>query len=68
MNYESIARYFYEKCCGTYSGHMARIPNNPDLFCLIKSHFKSDGDYRAATESEFAAFLEHMAEALNDKL
>lgn len=35
---EAAATYFYEQCCGMYSGHMSGVPNNPALCGFMGAH------------------------------
>jgi len=35
---KETAKFFMDQCVGTYSGHMAAIPNNPVLYGLLKCH------------------------------
>jgi len=65
MKNECIARFFYEQCAGSTTGHMAMIPNNPVLFGLIKSISGNNDKAYAATQSEFADMLRLMADDLD---
>lgn len=61
----ALAEYFYEQCAGTYSGHMSNVPNNPQLFTLIKSQSGMNDNCYAATRSEFAEFLEMVIDVID---
>jgi hypothetical protein len=54
---EPMAEFFMEQCAGTYTGHMANIPNNPVLFGIIQAH-------RAMDKQDFARFLRQVADQL----
>ena len=54
---EAVAQYFYEQCCGAYTGHMAHTPNNPVIDGLIKAH-------RCKKPEDFARFLRQVADHL----
>jgi hypothetical protein len=56
---ESIAKLFFEQIMGTYSGHMAAIPNNPTL----KSICEASGAFDKKT---FKQFLIDVADKLPD--
>lgn len=65
MNNKTLAKFFYEQCAGTTSGHMAMVPNNPTLFALISATGDLSDSCYATTQTEFASFLREMAEALD---
>lgn len=68
MRKDAIADLFYEQCAGTFSGHMANVPNNPVIFSLVWSATESTGiGGRAATKEEFAVFLREIADMLDEK-
>jgi hypothetical protein len=54
---ESIAKLFYDQIMGTYSGHMAHIPNNP----VLKSICEASG---VVGQETFKEFLTEVAEKL----
>jgi hypothetical protein len=62
---KTLAKFFYEQCAGTTSGHMAMIPNNPTMFALVKAHSGRDDNHYAATQTEFSEMLRQMADALD---
>lgn len=64
MNEKTLAKYFYEQCTGTYSGHMARIANNPVLFGLFSAATGRNDSAYAATQTEFAKILRDIADQL----
>lgn len=53
----ALARYFYEQCAGSYSGHMANVPNNPTLFGIVEAS-------GAKSKKDFAALMRRFADAL----
>lgn len=57
---KEMARLFQEQCVGTYSGHMASIPNNPVLFSIFIALFGNEYDAR----EKFADALIAMGNAL----
>ena len=59
-----MAKFFYEQCVGSTSGHMAMVPNNPMLFTLAKAYSMSNDSHHAATEAEFSAMLLEIVDAL----
>lgn len=61
MNEKTLAKYFYEQCAGTHSGHMANIANNPVLFGLISAATGRNDNCYAATKNEFAKLLRDIA-------
>ncbi len=54
---ESVAKYFYEQCAGSFTGHMANVPNNPVLHGLLHAHSVS-------SKQDFSRFLHQVAEKL----
>ncbi len=34
---EKAANFFYEQCCGGFSGHMSIVPHNPALYAFCHS-------------------------------
>ena len=67
MNEKALAKFFYEQCAGTYSGHMSHIANNPVLFGLISASTgtKDQDQCYAATQAAFAKLLREMADQLD---
>ena len=65
MNEKALAKFFYEQCAGTYSGHMSHIANNPVLFGLISASTGTKDQYYAATQAAFAKLLREMADQLD---
>ena len=65
MNNKAFAKFFYEQCAGTSSGHMAMVPNNPTLFGLVKACSGHQDNCYAATRSEFAQMLIDIANELD---
>ena len=65
MNEKTLAKFFYEQCAGTHSGHMANIANNPVLFGLIRAASGRNDNCYAATQTEFAKMLREMADQLD---
>ena len=61
---KQLAKFFYEQCAGSYSGHMANIPNNPVLFGLTKAYSGGSDNLYAATQTEFAEMLREVADEL----
>lgn len=64
INCKGFAEFFYEQCCGSYSGHMAAIPYNPTLhsfFMAIIGSWKND----KVTQEEFARILRAIADDLD---
>jgi hypothetical protein len=62
---ETLAKFFYEQCAGTTSGHMAMVPNNPTMFALVRAYTGKHDNCYAATEKQFAEMLREMADALD---
>jgi hypothetical protein len=58
---KAMAKYFYEQCAGTYSGHMANVANNPVLFGIIGAHTDQRDNCYAASQAVFADFLRRVA-------
>jgi len=56
-----FADFFYEQCAGTYSGHMANVPNNPMFYAMVKAYSGSHDSCYAASKTEFAKFLREIA-------
>ncbi len=56
-----LALFFEQQIYGTYSGHMAEIPNNPTLYGLLSAHgiHPHDGTL-------FPEFLRAVADALSE--
>jgi hypothetical protein len=65
MNEKALAKFFYEQCAGTYSGHMSHIANNPVLFGLISASTGTKDQCYAATQAAFAKLLREMADQLD---
>ena len=63
---KSMAKLFYEQCAGTYSGHMADIPNNPMLFGICAAHSETQVSYHSMTRSEFVEFLQETVKQLEE--
>ena len=60
---KELAELFFQQCCGSYSGHMAMIPNNPvlhSIFIACGINAEHDRDSRA----KFAAKLRQIADAI----
>ena len=55
---KALASYFYEQCAGTYTGHMANVPNNPVLNGLVRA-------CGAESKKDFADLLRRFADALD---
>jgi hypothetical protein len=55
----ALAELFYQQCVGTYSGHMASIPNNPTIACIFAA-CKADGRH------EFADQIRKFADAIDE--
>lgn len=66
MNNKTLARFFYEQCAGSTTGHMAMVPNNPVIFGLIKACSNHSDNSYAATEMDFAEILRGMADSLDE--
>lgn len=66
MNEKALALFFYEQCAGTFTGHMANVPNNPTIHTLVRASSEkgSSGNTYAATKNDFAKFLRGMADQL----
>jgi len=56
---KEMAIFFKDQLVGTYSGHMAAIPNNPVLYGLMAAH-KADNSNR-----DFAEFLRQVADKID---
>jgi hypothetical protein len=66
MNEKTLAKFFYQQCAGTTSGHMANVPNNPTLFSLTSAYSEQiNTSCVAASEEQFAKMLREMADALD---
>ena len=65
MNEKTLAKFFYEQCAGTHSGHMANIANNPVLFGLISAATGTNDNFYAASQTSFAQLLREMADQLD---
>lgn len=63
---ETLAKFFYEQCAGTFAGHMGMVPNNPTLFALVQATGGKQDNMYACTQTEFAALLRNMAGALEN--
>lgn len=61
---KGMAKFFYEQCAGSYTGHMANVPNNPTLFGIMKAHTETMDNCYAMTQTEFANFLNAVADNL----
>lgn len=68
MNQKALSELFYEQCAGTYSGHMANVPNNPLMFGLVAAatEVRSDNCY-AASKNNFANLLREIADQLHSE-
>ena len=64
---KNFAKYFYERCAGASTGHMAMIPNNPEIFGFFKVFTESNNSNHSATVSEFAKILHAVADKLEEK-
>lgn len=56
---DSIANLVYDQMMGTYSGHMANIPNNPTLMSICNASGVTD-------RKTFKEFLKQVADKLPD--
>jgi len=65
MDEKTLAKFFYEQCVGTHSGHMANIANNPVLFGLISAATGTNDNCHAASQTKFAKLLREMADQLD---
>ena len=63
---ETLAKFFYEQCAGTSTGHMAMIPNSPVMFGLVKAYSGVKDNCYAATQKQFAKMLREMADSLDN--
>ena len=58
---KNVSDIFYEQMCGSTSGHMAHVPNNPVLFSMMKVFSGSSDNVYAASKTEFAELLRSIA-------
>lgn len=57
---KAIANLFFDQCYGTYSGHMANVPNNPVLMSICSAS-------GVTGQNTFKEFLLKVAEELETK-
>ena len=60
-----LAKIIMEQCIGSYSGHMASIPNNPIIYSMFRAVMTEHNTRN--DEKDFAIALRKIADALEDK-
>ena len=55
---KALAEYFYDQCAGSYTGHMANVPNNPVLHGLMLA-------CGVKSKKDFASQLRKFADAID---